>query len=57
MLADDYAIVLSVLRRQRDELDETIRLIELLAPEQPCFVDLGRAPIMAALLERGGLVR
>ena len=50
MLADDYAFVIGKLKRQRDELDKLIGHLENLAPEQACFVDLSRAPIMAALL-------
>ena len=50
MLADDYVFVIGKLKRQRDELDKMIDFLENLAPEQSCFVDLSRAPIMAALL-------
>lgn len=47
MLSDDYAVVLATLRRKRDELDMVIRTIESIAPSQPCFVDLSRAPFLA----------
>lgn len=50
MLADDYAVVIAKLRRQRDNLDKIIQTLEKIAPEQTCFVDLSRAPIMRDLL-------